>query len=47
MNANFGLVEPLADVPRDKKRKREMIAERALAEMERWKAEVVEEMVSP
>jgi methylenetetrahydrofolate--tRNA-(uracil-5-)-methyltransferase len=40
MNANFGLVEPLADVPRDKKKKREMIAERALAEMERWKAEV-------
>ena len=40
MNANFGLVEPLPDVPRDKKRKREMIAERALGEMERWSAEV-------
>jgi methylenetetrahydrofolate--tRNA-(uracil-5-)-methyltransferase len=40
MNANFGLVEPLADVPKDKKRKREMIAERAMAEMERWKNEV-------
>jgi methylenetetrahydrofolate--tRNA-(uracil-5-)-methyltransferase len=40
MNANFGLVEPLADVPRDKKRKREMIAERALGAMEEWKAEV-------
>jgi methylenetetrahydrofolate--tRNA-(uracil-5-)-methyltransferase len=40
MNANFGLVEPLPEVVRDKKRKRELIAERALAEMERWKSEV-------
>src|SRR5688500_5286078 len=48
MNANFGLVEPLPDVPRDKKRKREMIAERALGEMEHWKAEIERsEVVGP
>jgi methylenetetrahydrofolate--tRNA-(uracil-5-)-methyltransferase len=42
MNANFGLVEPLGEEVRDKKKKREMMAERALAEMARWKEEVVE-----
>jgi methylenetetrahydrofolate--tRNA-(uracil-5-)-methyltransferase len=42
MNANFGLVEALPAVVRDKKAKRELIAERALAEMERWKNEVAE-----
>jgi methylenetetrahydrofolate--tRNA-(uracil-5-)-methyltransferase len=36
MNANFGLVDELADRVRDKRRKRELIAERALAAMERW-----------
>jgi methylenetetrahydrofolate--tRNA-(uracil-5-)-methyltransferase len=33
MNANFGLVDDLPDPPRDKRRKREMIAERATAAM--------------
>jgi methylenetetrahydrofolate--tRNA-(uracil-5-)-methyltransferase len=48
MNANFGLVEPLAEIVRDKKRKRELIAERALSEMTRWKEAVaVVEVVGP
>jgi methylenetetrahydrofolate--tRNA-(uracil-5-)-methyltransferase len=42
MNANFGLVDALPEAVRDKKAKRELIAERALAEMMRWKEEVVE-----
>ncbi|MGH7700410.1 MAG: methylenetetrahydrofolate--tRNA-(uracil(54)-C(5))-methyltransferase (FADH(2)-oxidizing) TrmFO, partial [Gemmatimonadales bacterium] len=36
MNANFGLLEPLERPERDKARKRELLAERALAEMERF-----------
>ena len=36
MNANFGLVDELPREIRDKKLKREKIAERALAEMQRW-----------
>ncbi len=36
MNANFGLLEELAVVPRDKAKKREEYAARALAEMRRW-----------
>jgi methylenetetrahydrofolate--tRNA-(uracil-5-)-methyltransferase len=36
MNSNFGLVEPLAANVRDKKRKRELIAERAADELVRW-----------
>jgi methylenetetrahydrofolate--tRNA-(uracil-5-)-methyltransferase len=40
MNANFGLVEELAEPVRDKKRKRELIAERALAEMEGWRSSI-------
>jgi methylenetetrahydrofolate--tRNA-(uracil-5-)-methyltransferase len=36
MNANFGLVDDLPETIRDKKRKREMIAERALAAMTEW-----------
>jgi GNAT superfamily N-acetyltransferase len=36
MNANFGLVDELPERVRDKRRKRELIAERALREMERW-----------
>jgi methylenetetrahydrofolate--tRNA-(uracil-5-)-methyltransferase len=39
MNANFGLVEPLETDVRDKRRKREMIADRALSEMTRWARE--------
>jgi len=36
MNANFGLVDDLTERVRDKKRKREMMAERALADMRSW-----------
>jgi methylenetetrahydrofolate--tRNA-(uracil-5-)-methyltransferase len=36
MNANFGLVDDLPNPIRDKKRKREMIAERALNAMSEW-----------
>ncbi len=36
MNANFGLLEELAVIPRDKAKKREQYAERALAEMGSW-----------
>ncbi len=36
MNANFGLLEELAVVPRDKVKKREQYAERALADMAAW-----------
>jgi methylenetetrahydrofolate--tRNA-(uracil-5-)-methyltransferase len=36
MNANFGLVDDLPVALRDKKRKREMLAERALADMKEW-----------
>lgn len=40
MNANFGLVEPLPHVVKDKHAKREQIAERALAAMQRWVEEL-------
>jgi methylenetetrahydrofolate--tRNA-(uracil-5-)-methyltransferase len=43
MNANFGLVEALSEIVRDKKVKREMLAERALEEMERWRDQVAVE----
>jgi methylenetetrahydrofolate--tRNA-(uracil-5-)-methyltransferase len=36
MNANFGLVDELPDPPRDKVRKREMYAERALSALREW-----------
>ena len=36
MNANFGLVDDLPMKIRDKKKKREMIAERALSELRAW-----------
>jgi methylenetetrahydrofolate--tRNA-(uracil-5-)-methyltransferase len=36
MNANFGLVDDLPVTVRDKKRKREMFAERALGDMKEW-----------
>ena len=36
MNANFGLVDDLPEAIRDKKRKRELIAERALAAIAEW-----------
>lgn len=38
MNANFGLVDDLPNPIRDKKRKREMIAERSLIAMKEWSA---------
>jgi len=45
MNANFGLLEPLAGSPRDpksgrlgKQRKKEMLVERALADFDAWSA---------
>lgn len=40
MNANFGLVDDLPEHIRDKKRKREMIAERALASISEWKESI-------
>jgi methylenetetrahydrofolate--tRNA-(uracil-5-)-methyltransferase len=36
MNANFGLLDELPTVPRDKKKKREGYAERALAQLRVW-----------
>ena len=36
MNANFGLLEPLEQPVRDKERKKRLLAERALAEMDRF-----------
>ncbi len=36
MNANFGLVDPLAEPIRGKKARREKLAERALAEIREW-----------
>jgi methylenetetrahydrofolate--tRNA-(uracil-5-)-methyltransferase len=36
MNANFGLVDELPKREKDKRRKRELIAERALRDMEQW-----------
>jgi methylenetetrahydrofolate--tRNA-(uracil-5-)-methyltransferase len=37
MNANFGLLDELPEAVKDKRRKRELLAERALAEMKRWR----------
>ena len=34
MNANFGLIEPLDDPPRDKSRRKELLAERALRDID-------------
>jgi methylenetetrahydrofolate--tRNA-(uracil-5-)-methyltransferase len=39
MNANFGLVDELPARVKDKRRKRELIAERALGELEAWRSE--------
>ena len=35
-NITHGIMEPLANPPRDKARKRALIAERALADLETW-----------
>ncbi|HJR42481.1 MAG TPA: FAD-dependent oxidoreductase, partial [Gemmatimonadaceae bacterium] len=40
MNANFGLVDDLAERVKDKRRKRELLAERALADLQAWKERV-------
>ncbi|MDA1081466.1 MAG: methylenetetrahydrofolate--tRNA-(uracil(54)-C(5))-methyltransferase (FADH(2)-oxidizing) TrmFO [Gemmatimonadetes bacterium] len=40
MNANFGLLEELADPPRDKAKKKALYAERALRDLRVWAAEV-------
>jgi len=37
MNANFGLIDPLEIEVRDKRRKKELLAERSLAELARWR----------
>jgi methylenetetrahydrofolate--tRNA-(uracil-5-)-methyltransferase len=39
MNANFGLMDELPEPVRDKRLRKERLAERALAEMERWRDE--------
>lgn len=41
MNANFGLIEPLDGEVRDKKRKKELLAERALADLVTWREGLV------
>ena len=40
MNANFGLMEPLADAPRDKFKKKEALAARALNQMSSFAKEI-------
>ena len=40
MNANFGLLPPLDRTVRDKRRKRELLAERALAATEAFVTEL-------
>jgi methylenetetrahydrofolate--tRNA-(uracil-5-)-methyltransferase len=47
MNANFGLVDDLPDRVRDKRIKRERIAERALADMARWRDEELFTVAAP
>jgi folate-dependent tRNA-U54 methylase TrmFO/GidA len=37
MNANFGLVEAIDHEVRDKRRKKELMAERALADVKSWR----------
>ena len=39
MNANFGLIDDLPERVKDKRRKRELIAERAVREMTEWKVQ--------
>ncbi|HMA21469.1 MAG TPA: FAD-dependent oxidoreductase, partial [Gemmatimonadaceae bacterium] len=47
MNANFGLLDDLPDQIRDKKKKREMFAERALAAMNDWASGIALPLSSP
>ena len=37
MNANFGLIDELDDPPRDKRLKRERLAQRSLAHLLAWR----------
>ncbi|MEP6763125.1 MAG: FAD-dependent oxidoreductase [Gemmatimonadaceae bacterium] len=37
MNANFGLLDDLAETPRDKAVKRQMFADRALTDLREWR----------
>ncbi len=46
MNANFGLVEPLENAPRDKFKKKEALAARALAEMKEFVGRIGVEVAS-
>ncbi|MFI5243326.1 MAG: methylenetetrahydrofolate--tRNA-(uracil(54)-C(5))-methyltransferase (FADH(2)-oxidizing) TrmFO, partial [Gemmatimonadales bacterium] len=46
MNANFGLLDELPAPERDKRRKRELFAGRALAAINEWKAELALEPVA-
>jgi len=39
MNANFGLLDDLGERVRDKRRKRELFAARALGDLQAWRAE--------
>jgi methylenetetrahydrofolate--tRNA-(uracil-5-)-methyltransferase len=43
MNANFGLMEPLASDVRDKRRRKELMAERALEQVVDWRDQVLTE----
>ncbi len=45
MNANFGLVDDLGRHVRDKRKKRELIAERALRDMTTWSATIHETVI--
>jgi methylenetetrahydrofolate--tRNA-(uracil-5-)-methyltransferase len=47
MNANFGLLEPLENPPRDKFKKKEVLAERALREMRQFVEELALRSPSP
>jgi methylenetetrahydrofolate--tRNA-(uracil-5-)-methyltransferase len=46
MNANFGLLEPLGHAPRDKQGKREMLVERALADMDAFARQIGVEVMA-
>ena len=47
MNANFGLLDDLAKPERDKRKKRELFAARALADIESWRVEHGVEVHAP
>jgi len=47
MNANFGLVDDLQERVRDKRRKRELIADRALRELDAWRRDAGVDVKTP